>query len=297
MWIIRRLAILVGCCLAIAGVWAQGTTPFANGEAHGKIKGSTINEASGLVAAVAHPRHFWTHNDSGDKARIFLMDDSARHQATFYLQGIEARDWEDIGMMEQQGRHYLIVGDIGDNQNRRPNVQVHVFEEPQIDVQDPAGVPDIDTIPRERIRSYTMRYEDGPRDAESLFFDPVEKRLYLISKRDLAVGLYVVDLPAMATDTLTLHRVASLPFTFITAADISPDGTELLMKNLLGVFYWKRNAGESVSEMMSRTPIRLPYEPEPQGEAIAFSRDGSGYYTLSEAPFGLTAVLYFYRRL
>lgn len=273
-------------------VQGQGNTMFGDRRTTGKITNIEINEASGMVASVSHDRHFWTHNDSGDNARIFLIDDSARHRATYYLEGIHARDWEDIGMLQHKGRHYLIVGDIGDNRGKYPYVWIHLFEEPS-----ESGTKQmVDTIPATKIRSFTLRYEDGPRDAESLFFDPLDQCLYIISKRELEVGVYSTKLTEMLTDTLTLRKRLTLPYTFVTAADISPDGSEILMKNLLQVLYWKRRAGESIIDMLQRPAARQPYQPEPQGEAITFARDGSGYYTLSEAALGMDAFLYFYER-
>ena len=281
-------------CLAVVYAQGQDKTIFADRQARGKITNVEINEASGLIASVKYDGHFWTHNDSGDKARIFLIDDSARHRATYYLEGIHARDWEDIGMMEYEGRHYLVVGDIGDNRGQYPDVQIHLFEEPS-----KSGVGFVvDTIPTAQIRSFVLNYEDGPRDAESLFFDPLDKCLYIISKRELEVGVYSTSttLPETPTDTLMLSKRVTLPYTFVTAADISPDGSEVLVKNLLQVLYWKRRAGESIVDMLRRPAERQLYRPEPQGEAITFARDGSGYYTLSEAALGMDAILYFYER-
>ena len=252
-------------------MYAQGQdkTIFANRKANGKITNVEINEASGLVASVKYNGYFWTHNDSGDKARIFLVDDSARHKATYYLEGIHARDWEDIGMMEHEGRHYILVGDIGDNRGQYPDVQIHLFEEPS---KNGVGFV-VDTIPAAQIRSFVLRYEDGPRDAESLFFDPMDKHLYIISKRELEVGVYSTTLTDTPTDTLLLSKRATLPYTFVTAADISPDGSEVLVKNLLQVLYWKRRAGESVLDMLQRPADRQHYRPEQQGEAIALARE------------------------
>ncbi len=284
---------LIAYCLTMVCALGQEDTIFTYGQATGKVTNAKIDEASGLVSSAKNPGFLWTHNDSGDEARVFLIDDSARYKATYYLEGISARDWEDIGMMERDGRHYLLIGDIGDNNRRYPYVYVHVFEEPAIEEKQPY----VDTIPKERIRSFVMKYEDGPRDAESLFFDPLDKQLYIVSKREPSVGVYYTVLPEIPTDTLMLRKVGSLPHTFITAADISRDGGELLVKNLLEVFYWKRKKGESVQDMLNRVAIKLPYKPEPQGEAIAFAHDGSGYFTLSEVLFGLKAILYFYSRL
>ncbi len=284
----------LGCGFAAIG-YAQGDRPpFRAGVSQGKLTNNEINEASGLVASSAHAGHFWTHNDSGDDARVFLIDDSARHRATFYLEGVVARDWEDIGMMARDGRHQLIVGDIGDNRARSPYLTIHVFDEPRADA---SAALVVDTIPAARIRSYTLRYEDGPRDAESLFFCPLDERLYVISKREIRVGLYGTALPDLPTDTLVLRKEAELPHTFVTAADIRADGSELLVKNLQQVFYWRRRPGESVPACLARPGIPLPYRAEPQGEAIAFSLDGRGYHTLSEMALGLPAHLYFHERI
>jgi len=278
--------------LVVVGAWGQGNMPFASGHTNGKITHTEINEASGLVASSANPGFLWTHNDSGDAARIFLIDDSAQLKATYYLQGVDARDWEDIGTMERFGRNYLLVGDIGDNGGRRPYVSVHMLEEPVA----MGGSAYVDTIPAECITTFVLTYENGPRDAESLIFDPIDNYLYLFSKRELHAGIYRTVLPEKPADTLVLTQVGTIPYTFITSADISPDGTEILMKNLLNVFYWQRKSGESMPQTLSRPAIQLPYRPEPQGEAIAFSRNGQGYYTLSEAVLGFNVNLYFYRR-
>ncbi|WP_431213651.1 hypothetical protein ACQ86N_01690 [Puia sp. P3] len=55
------------------------------------------------------------------------------------------------------------------------------------------------------------------------------------------------------------------------------------------MFYWKRRLSgdsgigpESVWMALQRPWTLEPYAPEVQGEAIAFSADGSGYFTISE---------------
>ncbi|MBK1440441.1 hypothetical protein JHJ32_10630 [Parapedobacter sp. ISTM3] len=284
---------LVVCSLLTNHTNGQERGAFGEREAKGSLSYDEIKEASGLVASVRNPGNFWTHNDSGDHARIFLINDSAQLKKTCYLKGVVARDWEDIGIMRRHGTNYIIVGDIGDNKAQYPYVAVHIFEEPKVTVRSPV----VDTIPPTGICSIILKYEDGPRDAESLFFDPQDERLYIISKRELSVGVYYTDLPSGPVDTLVLKKAGNLPLTFATSAAISADGQELLVKNLVAVFYWKRKPGETIPDMLKRPAVTLPYIPEPQGEAIAFSREGDGYYTLSERPLGMAAILYFYKRL
>jgi hypothetical protein len=74
----------------------------------------------------------------------------------------------------------------------------------------------------------------------------------------------------------------TLPFTGIVAGSISPNGQQLLLKNYQKIYYWKRLPNETIAQVFARKPIELPYEREPQGEAIAWSRDGREFFTLSE---------------
>jgi hypothetical protein len=78
--------------------------------------------------------------------------------------------------------------------------------------------------------------------------------------------------------------------------DISADGKEILVKNLTHVYYYKRRDGESIPDALSRPGERLPYIKEPQGESIAWLRNGSAYLTVSEKKDGITPVIYKYLR-
>lgn len=270
---------------------------FGEGQPRGPIQNKELKEVSGLTASINNPGFLWSHNDSGDEARIFLLDDSAKNKAVYYLEGIKAKDWEEIASL-QKDQSYLLIGDIGDNKGMRPFISVHLVKEPTYR----KGVFYTDTIPAKEITTFTLTYEDGPRDAEAFFYDGIDQKLYIISKRELEVGLYETKLPLSADhyvnqDTLQLKKSALLPFTFVTSAAIAKDGSEVLIKNLLNVFYWKREGKETIPDLLKRQAIQLPYRPEIQGEAIAFALDGSGYYTLSEAPFGFKVDLLFYPRI
>ncbi|QBQ42145.1 hypothetical protein E2P86_13690 [Sphingobacterium psychroaquaticum] len=258
-------------------------------ETLGKVKDSALGELSGLIQSNKYPNKFWTHNDSGDSARIFLIDNKAALETTYWLSGIKAVDIEDIAKFKWEGRSYLVVADIGDNLAVRNEVQLYIFEEPDWH----AGLKDVH-IPKEKIRTLRMRYPDKPRDAEALFVDPQSLTCYLISKRDFKVGLYAVNIMQSPSESILLEPKTNLPFTFITSADISDDGRWILVKNLTEVFLWERNLGVSVVLTLQQKPIKLPYQPEPQGEAICFDQDSSVFYTISERPLGLDSYLYRY---
>src|SRR5690554_182405 len=174
-------AFLLACLMTGFFISAQGQ--YAVAEPTGRLTSPDIREASGLVASLSHPGFLWTHNDSGDAARIFLLDSVARHRGTWYLQGVTARDWEEIDRLSREGVEYLIVADIGDNRARRDFVSIHVFPEPVLPASltsKGSDVIHVDSIPAKQIQTWHLRYEDGPRDAEALFYDERDELLYVI---------------------------------------------------------------------------------------------------------------------
>lgn len=281
-------------CIVLAGCQQPGKAPlFEAAVSRGEIKNNKIREASGLVASANNPGMLWTHNDSGNNADIFLINDTGEIKCAVHLSGIKNRDWEDIavGSGPEKGKQYIYIGEIGDNNAVYDEKILYRIEEPRI----AAGTADT-TITK--IDKVEFKLSDGSRDTEALIIDPVSKSFYIFSKRESQVNLYKLSDTLSTSEVRTAEKVAEgLPFTLIVAADISEDGSEILAKNYDNIFYWKRLPGESVEEAIRRTPETLPYSPEPQGESIAFSRRGDGYYTISERKKKMPQHLYFYKRI
>lgn len=265
---------------------------FEAGISQGVILRDEIDEASGLVASRQNPNALWTHNDSGGKSRLFLVGSKGEDLGVLKLEGIKARDWEDValGSGPEAGVSYLYVGDIGDNKARHATKRIYRFVEPVLE-----GKTSV-TISADEIDTLEFQYPDGKRDAETLMIDPLSKDIYVVSKREDRVHLYLAPYPQSTTEVISLQMVGTLPLTYIVAGDISPDGQEVLLKDYNQVFYWRRKGSESIAELLLSAPTRLPYEAEPQGESIAWARDKAGYYTLSEERDEAVAELMFYRR-
>ena len=256
----------------------------------GKIEHPDLNELSGIIVSRNNPKHFWVHNDSGDKARFFLIDSLGHLKKTIYLQGIVALDIEDIAWVELNGKSTIILADIGDNRAKRENVKLYVFEEPKL-IDDNSKT---DTLVKEKIETITLQYDGGAKDAEAIFVDPISKELYIISKREFKSALYKSDVFISQSKSSKLVKQLEFPFSFITAADISMKGDQIICKNLTNIYYWFRREGESISESMKRTFFTMAYASEPQGEAVAFDVNTSSFFTVSERPFGLDSYLYQY---
>lgn len=260
--------------------------PFLKGTALGKV-GKKLKEASGITRSYTNAGMLWSHNDSGNPAEVFLIDSAAKIKMICTLKDLKNRDWEDITSDRDPltGKNYIYVGDIGDNLARYQTKLIYRFEEPLFDSK-VKTITEFDTL--------MVQLPDGVRDTEAMMIDPSTHNLYLVSKREDAVSLYELNYP-YAKDT-TIAKVATLDLTQIVAADISEDGSEVIMKNYEFVYYWKRNAGQRLATLLQQPPQLLPYAQEAQGEAICFTSGKQGYYTLSEGTKNTVAELMFYKR-
>lgn len=268
---------------------APESTRFALGEAAGTPSDSRLVEASGLVASARFPGALWSHNDSGSEPLLFLIDSTGRSLATYRLP-VDLRDWEDIALREGSGYPFLLVAEIGDNRAVHEEIQIHMFPEPGI-------LSSQNITPLEKVQTLRLRYPDGARDAETLLADPKTGEVFIITKREEKARLYRVPDEAFVQkeEVHTLEFVQELAETGFVGGDISPDGSQILLKRYPDVLYWERKEGESIPEALAREGERLPYVQEPQGESIAFRRDGQAYYTLSEED-GDDAPLLLYRK-
>jgi hypothetical protein len=262
---------------------------FLTGKKLAEVSDKKLEEASGLAASIANPGLLWTHNDSGNRAEVLLVDDKLNIRLTCVLDKIINRDWEDIavGPGPEPGKNYIYIGDIGDNMAIFSYKIVYRFEEPKLT----EGKSQVTITNFDRI----VFQLDVKKDTESLMIDPKTKNLYVVSKREKPVYVYELKYPYSTVDTLTAQKIGSIPFGQIVAADFSSDGNEVLMKNYNNVFYWNLNK-ENLASALKRNPLIVNYEEEPQGESVTFARDGSGFYTISEKVKGENSYLWFYPR-
>jgi hypothetical protein len=269
----------------------SNSSTFEKGKAIAQLKNKKLFEVSGIAASINNPGYLWMENDSGNPAEVYLVNDSLKILLTCKLDGIANRDWEDIalGPGPDSLKTYIYVADIGDNFGRHDVKALYRFEEPKY--HDSLSIITITAVNR-----LPFRYPDGAKDAEAIMIDPTSKNLYVITKREKPVTVYKLPTSLSSNDTTTAALVARFNDIFVVAGNISHDGKEMLVKDLENVFYWPIPEGKTVEEMFNTRPEILPYDTEPQGEAICFKLDGSGYYTISEKTVSDYSFLRFYKR-
>jgi hypothetical protein len=273
----------------------ESATMFGSTPSVVNLKRQDLLELSGLASSRTNPGLLYTHQDSGNKNEVYITNAKGDDLGMITLDGVANRDWEDLatGPGPESSKSYLYVGDIGDNNSVYPDVIIYRFPEPNLtgaNAQTALHVtPDI----------LRFTYPKGAVNAESMMIDPLTKDLYILTKQVAQSNLFVARYPQSTTSTTKLIQLASIPFDLLTAADISPDGSEILLRSTGQIWYWKKQPNETVLKTMLRKPMDAPnFKNEHQGEAICFATDGSGFFTTSETKKypGATVALTFYKR-
>lgn len=285
---------LVLSCNATDTPHNTSAATFHPAQVLGTITDSRLAEVSGIAASVAYEGCFWVHNDSGDEARIFLINSRAETVAEVKIAGIKHRDWEDIATVTDAntGKTHIYIAEIGDNRAQYDLKYIYILEEPVVDTST------LNQTTSTTIAStITFRLEDGIRDAETILIDPSTQDIYIVSKREKNVGVYALPYPQSTSDIIIAPKVQTLPFTKANGGDISRDGSEILIKNYDTIYYWRKSSAQTVAQALADRATNPPYSAEPQGEAIAWLNNGSAFVTLSEeSDSHIEQKLYIYRR-
>ena len=255
-----------------------------------------LSEISGAAASRTNPGILYIHNDSGNSNQVYLTNGNGDNKGTLTLTPVGNRDGEDIavGPGPVPGKNYIYVGDIGDNNSKYPSVLIYRFPEPDLTGKALPVNLNIDSLD-----IIELKYPDGPRNAETLMVDPLTKDIYIASKESNLSKVYVARYPQSIKSATVMTPVVQLYMNKATAGDISPDGSEILLRSNELIWYWKFPAGTSIPTALLTAPQVAPYaNNEPQGEGICFAADGSGYYTDTEIRDhpGHLATISFYKR-
>lgn len=251
----------------------------------GTLQHPELLEASGLVEGVVNPGVLWSHNDSGDSARLFALDVDGTDRGTFLLDGAPEGDWEDLALGESaDGSPLILIGDIGANGAVRPTSTIYAVPEPVVGAGGEQLVSDW--------YSFELVFPDGDAlDANAMMWDPVAGALYLAAEEDTGTtGIYKAEGPFAADDLVPLVRVAGITLgaeglpgsDTPSGAGGAPLGDGFAIRTVDSAFFWRRDQAASVDEAWATEPCPLPLDAEDGGEAITFSADGAGYYTTGE---------------
>jgi len=261
---------------------------FENSPLAKLVSPGILDEASGIADSKQNPGYLWVQQDSGNPNDIALLSHDGNFFKTIKLNLAPNRDWEDMALANGpvDGTSYIYLADIGDNSLISHDYFIYRFAEPAASA---SVIGAVDKI--------SFQYPDGSHDAETVLVDNSTKDIYIITKQDIPSRVYKLSYPQSTGAINTATLSGSLPFSGATSAAVSPDGKEILIKTYTAIWEWKKDEGETIEQALTGTPVPLPYQLEPQGEALCFKNDNTGFFTLSERPTIVPAVnLNFYKR-
>lgn len=250
------------------------------------VKDWVIAESSGLAISHRHSGCFWTHNDSGDGPRLFLLDASGATRGILKVAAADPVDWEDVCSFELDGESWLLVADTGDNAGDRgrdrPVCRLLLLAEPEVLGEGAAGpVQDWRGVVRAEIE---VEYPGGPRDCESVAVDVTSRQIFLVSKRAAGkAALYVLDLNLQQQrQRVELREAGSLGVPYATGMDISADGRRMVIVNPVSGVVYRRQAGGDWGQAIRGVAEILPLPLRKQGESVCFEGDGKSVLVGSE---------------
>ena len=235
-----------------------------------------VVESSGVTPSARRPGVLWTHNDSGDDARLYATDSAGDDLGSVLVAGARNVDWEDLAAGPCSGGvgRCFYVADIGDNWRRRDHVEVYRLREPE----PPLGAADtMRTVPLEA--AFRFRYPDHPHDAEAIVVDRTagvmlitkevlgRPRVYLAPEKQGPQGPGQVD---------TLRFVGLLDvepslarLRVVTGAAVSPDGSTLAVRTYTSLHFFRLRGDSLPAPLTPGAGLTIPFV-EPQGEGVAF---------------------------
>ena len=207
-----------------------------------------IVESSGLVAT---GDLFLTVNDSGDRGRVFVVDDQGRTVGVTSW----ATEPTDIESLAPAGPGEVWVGDTGDNRRDRDSITV---------LRVPYGEQDQEVTPA----SYELVYPDRAHDAETLMANPRTGQLFVVTKDVFGGTIYAAPRTLSADHPNTLRAVGD-GFAFATDGSFFPDGKHYVVRGYANAAVYSFPDHERLGS------FQLP--PQDQGEGIAVGPDDRIY--------------------
>jgi hypothetical protein len=226
----------------------------------GRMDRTEVVESSGL--AVANEQgDLWTHGDGGNTIKLYQVTQQGDLLQALTLRGTRNVDWEDLAQDRKRG--YLFVGDFGNNTNKRRDLSIYRVSGPKFSQVDTIqfSYPDQQQFPPKKpYRNF---------DCEAFFYR--NDSLFLFTK-NRGKGNWVKQyrLPAKP-GTHVAELVDSIRInTWITGADISPDGRRVALLGYGHVYLVDVEAGK---KLFDGAKSCLPIPSSGQAEGIVFIND------------------------
>ena len=285
---LRRFAVVLTCALFSTSLVHAQTPKTVRIVRQTSILDAQINESSGVAASRRFAKNVWTHIDSGDSARVFLLDDNGATRQIVSLVNAQAIDWEDMAVAGDANNAQVYVGDIGDNERKRASIQIYRFAESEVRTSSTRTTGNATQIVAQKM---TLRYPDGARDAETLIATG-RGEIIIVAKEVGVCRIYKTAKPFADNTTQTLVLIGSFQFAgdnffarLPTGGDLNACEDRVLVRTYAHAYEWKMSRKDGVIDwrnVWKTAPQRFVLPTTKQGEAICYNANGTQWIVSSE---------------
>ncbi len=256
----------------------------------GTLAAPDVQEASGLVISSKNAGVMWIHDDRNDdpddRARVFALGIDGADLGTYWLDGVENYDFEAMTTgIGNDGKPWLYIGDVGDNDRERLDVAIVGFPEPTVNVA--LGDPGDQYIVGAEVYRATWPTVP-PSNCEAVGMDPRTGDFWLLTKSGQGFAtLNRYPMPFRVDETVELEELLDVtyygpPNPALTDMAFSQDGSIVVARTYTQTLSWVRGPDDDVVEALSREPCVGELPAQNLGETIAFDIDGRSLFTVSE---------------
>ena len=267
-----------------AAIASDYTTPVAVG----RIEANDITESSGLSASECQDV-LWTHNDAGSGPVLFGMSIEGKHLGAWRVEGATNIDWESIASYKDaSGKCFLVIGDIGDNDEARSELVIYRVAEPSTSAETAksTGATPLATEPAQTMK---FSYPDGSNNAETILVHPKTTDIYIVTKKKTGpAGVYRIkpafgSAVALKAEKVGDISVPSKPEGLLTGGSISPDGTRVMLCDVKNGYELQLpETAVNADAIWTQKPVVVDLGDRKQGEGVSYGRDGTSLYASSE---------------
>lgn len=283
------LALLGAAALPVAGYLqpavaepASEQRSYVAAEPACTIKDSRLDSVSGMAV---RPDGTWVINDRGAVLYRLRADCSVAEVRDLGPEltkvGTTLVDVEDLALGPDG---WLWLSDSGGNRTPRSSITL-------------VGYKDATTP----VKVVTLKYSTGTHDTEALMFDAIG-RVVVVTKvagsgpaevfaSRLPVGAGASNLRLVGTVQLATPAGARPGARLVTAGDVDRTGTYVVLRTYNNAWEFDAPDGDVAAAIVSGRPRLVPLPTTKQGEAIAYTLDGSELLTSGEgSPVNLDRV-------
>ena len=225
--------------------------------------------------------------------KIYLLDNECRRtgKTLAYNAGGGPRDPQDI-QVAGDGTYW--VADTGDDPVNPTRTSVSVWK----------------VTADGRATLYRFSFPDRPQSAQALLLNGDGNPVIITDNPKGPAGIYVPSAALDATghpvllkhagdftpqDTGTENKLGKIGTSRVTGAANSHDGKHVAIRTFADAYEWSVTNGDVVGALTKGTPKITPLPNEPQGTALAYSRDDANFLTASDLPVNTPAQLLRYK--